>query len=74
MKISKTELSNHLILRDIKGIVNKISKPKIALTHTKKILLICSRIPRGWPLNPQSPYPATPDGSIPIEQQIMLDP
>jgi probable F420-dependent oxidoreductase len=27
-----------------------------------------------WPLNPQSPYPATPDGSIPIEQQIMLDP
>ncbi|MGA9149104.1 MAG: hypothetical protein WBZ36_00895, partial [Candidatus Nitrosopolaris sp.] len=27
-----------------------------------------------WPLNPQSPYPATQDGSIPIEQQIMLDP
>ena len=27
-----------------------------------------------WPINPQTPYPGTPDGSIPIEQQIILDP
>jgi probable F420-dependent oxidoreductase len=27
-----------------------------------------------WPTNPQTPYPGTPDGSLPIEQQIMLDP
>lgn len=27
-----------------------------------------------WPINPQTPYPATPDGRLPIESQIMLDP
>ena len=27
-----------------------------------------------WPVNPQTPYPATPDGSLPQEFQIMLDP
>lgn len=27
-----------------------------------------------WPINPQTPYVATPDGSLPIEYQIMLDP
>ncbi|MDN5846993.1 MAG: TIGR03619 family F420-dependent LLM class oxidoreductase [Candidatus Nitrosocosmicus sp.] len=27
-----------------------------------------------WPMNPQTPYPATPDGSLPQEYQIMLDP
>jgi probable F420-dependent oxidoreductase len=27
-----------------------------------------------WPLNPQAQYPGTPDGSLPIEYQIMLDP
>jgi probable F420-dependent oxidoreductase len=27
-----------------------------------------------WPIKPQTPYPATPDGSLPIEYQIMLDP
>ena len=27
-----------------------------------------------WPINPQTPYPATPDGSLPQEYQIMLDP
>jgi probable F420-dependent oxidoreductase len=27
-----------------------------------------------WPINPQTPYPASPDGSLPIESQIMLDP
>ncbi|MFL6460585.1 MAG: LLM class F420-dependent oxidoreductase [Nitrososphaeraceae archaeon] len=27
-----------------------------------------------WPINPQTPYPATPDGSLPIQYQIMLDP
>jgi len=27
-----------------------------------------------WPINPQTPYPATPDGSLPIEYQIILDP
>lgn len=27
-----------------------------------------------WPINPQTPYPATPDGSLPQEFQIMLDP
>jgi probable F420-dependent oxidoreductase len=27
-----------------------------------------------WPINPQTPYPGTPDGSLPIEYQIMLDP
>ena len=27
-----------------------------------------------WPINPQTPYPVTPDGSLPIEYQIMFDP
>jgi probable F420-dependent oxidoreductase len=27
-----------------------------------------------WPINPQTPYPATPDGSLPNEYQTMLDP
>jgi probable F420-dependent oxidoreductase len=27
-----------------------------------------------WPINPQTPYPATPDGRLPLESQIMLDP
>lgn len=27
-----------------------------------------------WPINPQTPYPATPDGSLPNEYQIVLDP
>src|SRR5215467_1331439 len=27
-----------------------------------------------WPIKPQTPYPATPDGSLPFEYQIMLDP
>jgi alkanesulfonate monooxygenase SsuD/methylene tetrahydromethanopterin reductase-like flavin-dependent oxidoreductase (luciferase family) len=27
-----------------------------------------------WPINPQTPYPGSPDGSLPIESQIMLDP
>jgi probable F420-dependent oxidoreductase len=27
-----------------------------------------------WPISPQSPYPGTPDGSIPIEQQRVFDP
>jgi probable F420-dependent oxidoreductase len=27
-----------------------------------------------WPVNPQTPYPATPDGKLPEEYQIMLDP
>jgi probable F420-dependent oxidoreductase len=27
-----------------------------------------------WPINPQTPYPGTPDGSLPIEYEIMLDP
>jgi probable F420-dependent oxidoreductase len=27
-----------------------------------------------WPINPQTPYPATPDGSLPQEFQLMLDP
>ena len=27
-----------------------------------------------WPVNPQTPYPATPDGSLPNEYQIILDP
>src|SRR6476661_4712173 len=27
-----------------------------------------------WPLKPQTPYAATPDGSLPIEYQIALDP
>lgn len=27
-----------------------------------------------WPINPQTPYPATSDGSLPNEYQIMLDP
>ena len=25
-----------------------------------------------WPINPQTPYPVTPDGSLPIQYQIML--
>jgi probable F420-dependent oxidoreductase len=27
-----------------------------------------------WPNNPQTPYPASPDGILPTEYQIMLDP
>ena len=27
-----------------------------------------------WPLKPQTPYPATPDGSLPIEYQNIFDP
>ena len=27
-----------------------------------------------WPISPQTPYVGTPDGSLPIEYQIMLDP
>jgi alkanesulfonate monooxygenase SsuD/methylene tetrahydromethanopterin reductase-like flavin-dependent oxidoreductase (luciferase family) len=27
-----------------------------------------------WPINLQTPYVATPDGSLPTEYQIMLDP
>src|SRR5919206_4038115 len=27
-----------------------------------------------WPLKPQTPYVATPDGSLPSQYQIMLDP
>jgi alkanesulfonate monooxygenase SsuD/methylene tetrahydromethanopterin reductase-like flavin-dependent oxidoreductase (luciferase family) len=27
-----------------------------------------------WPIDPQTPYVATPDGSLPEEYQIMLDP
>jgi probable F420-dependent oxidoreductase len=27
-----------------------------------------------WPINPQTPYAGTPDGSLPNEYQIMLDP
>lgn len=27
-----------------------------------------------WPINPQTPYPATSDGSLPNEYQIILDP
>ncbi|MDF2770475.1 MAG: fgd, partial [Nitrososphaeraceae archaeon] len=27
-----------------------------------------------WPLNPQTPYPATPDGTLPIEYQKVFDP
>jgi probable F420-dependent oxidoreductase len=27
-----------------------------------------------WPVNPQSPYPATPDGSLPSAYQSVLDP
>ena len=27
-----------------------------------------------WPLKPQTPYPGTPDGSLPIEYQNIFDP
>jgi probable F420-dependent oxidoreductase len=27
-----------------------------------------------WPISPQTPYPGTPDGRLPAEYQIMLDP
>jgi len=27
-----------------------------------------------WPLKPQVPYPVTPDGSLPVEYQSVLDP
>jgi alkanesulfonate monooxygenase SsuD/methylene tetrahydromethanopterin reductase-like flavin-dependent oxidoreductase (luciferase family) len=27
-----------------------------------------------WPLNPQTPYPESPDGSLPVESQKVLDP
>ena len=27
-----------------------------------------------WPLNPQTPYPGSSDGSLPVESQNVLDP
>ena len=27
-----------------------------------------------WPINPQTPYPGTPDGSLPTEYQKVFDP
>jgi alkanesulfonate monooxygenase SsuD/methylene tetrahydromethanopterin reductase-like flavin-dependent oxidoreductase (luciferase family) len=27
-----------------------------------------------WPLKPQTPYPVTPDGSLPVEYKHVLDP
>ncbi|MGB6528015.1 MAG: hypothetical protein WBF33_07890 [Candidatus Nitrosopolaris sp.] len=27
-----------------------------------------------WPLKPQTPYPGSPDGSLPTEYQTVLDP
>lgn len=27
-----------------------------------------------WPINPQTPYPVTPDGSLPVEYQNVFDP
>jgi probable F420-dependent oxidoreductase len=27
-----------------------------------------------WPINPQTPYPVTPDGSLPLQYQSVLDP
>lgn len=27
-----------------------------------------------WPVTPQTPYPATPDGSLPVEYQMIFDP
>jgi hypothetical protein len=27
-----------------------------------------------WPINPQTPYPVTPDGSLPIEYQDLIQP
>jgi probable F420-dependent oxidoreductase len=27
-----------------------------------------------WPINPQTPYPVTPDGSLPVDYQNVLDP
>ena len=27
-----------------------------------------------WPINPKTPYPGTPDGSLPVEYQNVLDP
>ncbi len=27
-----------------------------------------------WPINPQTPYPGTPDGSLPTESQNVFDP
>ena len=27
-----------------------------------------------WPINPQTPYPVTPDGSLPLDYQTVLDP
>jgi hypothetical protein len=27
-----------------------------------------------WPVSPQTPYPGSPDGSLPVESQIVLDP
>jgi hypothetical protein len=35
-------------------------------------LQVFERLP--WPINPQTPYGGTPDGSLPIEYQIVLDP
>jgi alkanesulfonate monooxygenase SsuD/methylene tetrahydromethanopterin reductase-like flavin-dependent oxidoreductase (luciferase family) len=27
-----------------------------------------------WPINPQTPYPVTPDGRLPLDYQTVLDP
>ena len=39
----------------------------------KKVLILYGSL-KDWPINPQTPYPGTPDGSLPIESQNVLDP
>jgi alkanesulfonate monooxygenase SsuD/methylene tetrahydromethanopterin reductase-like flavin-dependent oxidoreductase (luciferase family) len=44
------------------------------LEPKKKVLTLWTITRILWPLNPQTPYAATPDGSLPAEYQNTLDP
>ena len=51
---------------------NIISLAKMAEQEKVDSLWVGERLL--WPLKPQTPHPGTPDGSLPIEHQIVLDP
>ena len=51
---------------------NVIQMAKMAEQEGLDSLWVAERLL--WPLKPQTPYPATPDGSLPTFYQTMLDP
>ena len=51
---------------------NVVETAKIAEEEGIDSLWVAERLL--WPINPQTPFGGTPDGSLPIEYQIMFDP